>query len=70
MKLVLFQRRLGWYWRLVAGNGRTDRDGAPPFASKRNARRGAAAALCEAAARYHDEGMPLDVQPLKRKARR
>lgn len=31
MRLVIFKRRLGWYWKLVAKNGRTVAIGGEPF---------------------------------------
>lgn len=36
-RLVVFRRRLGWYWRLVARNNRVLAVGAEPFASERSA---------------------------------
>jgi uncharacterized protein YegP (UPF0339 family) len=43
VKLVVFKRRLGWYWRLVAANiaanNRTIAIGGEPYASKGNAHR-------------------------------
>ncbi len=39
MTLVIFEGRLGWYWRLVAGNNRPIAIGAEPFSSKAAARR-------------------------------
>ncbi len=37
MRLVLSKRRLGWYWRLVAKNGRIVAIGGEPFSSKNKA---------------------------------
>ena len=39
MKLIITKRRRGWYWRLVAANGRTVAIGGEPFSSARTARR-------------------------------
>lgn len=36
--LIIFKRRLGWYWKLVAANGRKQAIGAEPFSSPRSAR--------------------------------
>lgn len=38
--LIIFKRRLGWYWRLVAANGKKQAIGAEPFATSGGARRG------------------------------
>lgn len=40
MKLVVFQRRLGWYWRLVARNKKKRAIGGEPFSSASAAVRG------------------------------
>lgn len=37
MRLVVFQRRKGWYWRLVARNNRILAIGGEPFSSARAA---------------------------------
>lgn len=37
--LHIIKRRRGWYWRLVAVNGRVIAIGGEPFASERNALR-------------------------------
>ncbi len=39
MKLVVFERRKGWYWRLVARNNRILAIGGEPFSSARAAKR-------------------------------
>ncbi len=39
LRVVVFKRRLGWYWRLHAHNNRTLAVGAEPFSSARAAKR-------------------------------
>lgn len=40
MRLIIFEGlRGGWYWRLVAGNGRARAIGGEPFKNATNARR-------------------------------
>lgn len=48
MKLKIEKKRRGWYWRLVALNGRNVAIGGEPFVSASNARRGFFAALSAA----------------------
>ena len=39
MKLVILRRKRGWYWRLVAKNGRIVAIGGEPFARPSTARK-------------------------------
>lgn len=39
MRLVVFEGRMGWYWRLQARNNRVLAIGGEPFSSARAARR-------------------------------
>lgn len=39
LRLIIFRGRLGWYWRLVAGNNRVVAIGGEPFATAGSARR-------------------------------
>lgn len=64
MKLWIFKRRLGWYWRFTARNGRVLAVGGEPFSRERDALR-AFKALRHQMARFAFYGIvPL---PLPRK---
>jgi hypothetical protein len=39
LRVIVFKRRLGWYWKLQAHNNRTIAIGGEPFSSPRSAKR-------------------------------
>lgn len=70
MKLIILRRRLGWYWRLVAKNGRILAVGAEPFSSKHKARNAVTLTLFTALWNFERgmDSLPIEYVEPKRKA--
>lgn len=71
-RLIVYEGRLGWYWRFVAANNRALAIGAEPFSSKHKARD--AFTLTLRATLWRTEALaqaiPVEIRPRKRRRAR
>jgi len=69
-KLVIFERRLGWYWKVLAANNRKQGIGGEPFSSSRSALTSFQRFRAAIATTPAIELANIEVRPLKRRARK